>query len=91
MADELLAVCLGKCQALLSASVLLTANFATTSLSTSLKDSVCSLQGLAVMTTKMAAGEDLQGTPLTTALGDVLIGPRLPSSTTVEQAQEEGV
>lgn len=52
---------------------------------------ICSLQGLAVTTTKIAAGEELQGTLPTTALGDALIGPRLASSMTVGQVQEEGV
>lgn len=42
------------------------------------------------MTTKKAAGQDLQETPLTTALEDVPIDPsRLPSMT-VDQDQEEG-
>lgn len=48
------------------------------------------LQGLAITKTKKVAGEDLPGMRPTTALGDVLIGPSLPSSTTVGQAQEEG-
>lgn len=52
---------------------------------------ICSLQGLAVMTTKMEAGEGLPGMLPTTALGDGLIGPSLPSSMTVGQAQGEGV
>lgn len=42
------------------------------------------------MKTKKLAGEDLPGMRPTTALGDVLIGPSLPSSTTAGQAQEEG-
>lgn len=48
------------------------------------------LQGLAITKTKKLAGEDLPGMRPTTALGDVLIGPSLPSSTTAGQAQEEG-
>lgn len=42
------------------------------------------------MTTKKAAGLDLQGTLPTTALEDVLIDPSRPPSMTVEQDQEEG-
>lgn len=49
------------------------------------------LQGLAVMTAKMATGEDLPGTLPTTVLGVGPIGPRTPTSMTVEQGQEEGV
>lgn len=48
-------------------------------------------QGLAVMTTKMATGEDLPGTLLTTVLEVGPTGPRTPTSMTVEQGQEEGV
>lgn len=52
---------------------------------------ICLLQGLAVMTTKMAAGEDLREMLPTTVLGDVLIGTSQPSSMTVGQARGEGV
>lgn len=53
-------------------------------------DNIFLLQGLAITKTKKLAGEDLPGMQPTTALGDVLIGPSLPSSTTAGQAQEEG-
>lgn len=47
-------------------------------------------QGLTIMTTKMAAGEDLQGMLASTALGDATIDPSLPSLMNVGQAQGEG-
>lgn len=52
---------------------------------------ICWLQAWAVLTTKMATGEELKGMLPITALGAVLIGPRLASSMTVGQVQEEGV
>lgn len=42
------------------------------------------------MTTKKATGEGLQGTLLTTALGDVLIDQSLPPTVIVVQDQGEG-
>lgn len=42
------------------------------------------------MTTKMAAGEDLQEMLASTALGDALTGLSLPSLMIVGQAQEDG-